>query len=181
MALRRGGTSQRTFARGPRRKTSWELGPGGTATTSVSASVAGFLGSAVSLVSGVAATTVVRIRGQFDIYMTLATAANDGFQGAIGIGLATTQAVAAGIASVPTPITDAGDENWLFWHVVSVHNPQASSVAFARSSFQSLIVDSKAMRKFEDGMSLYAAFELVEIPAASAEMFFDSRMLLKLP
>jgi len=174
---------QRGIPRGrvqsPRRKTSWEAGTGGTAAGAVSASTATFVGSAVA--PTVFGSTVVRIRGQLDLMLILATSAGDGFQGAFGIGIATTAAVVAGIASVPTPIAEQGSENWLFWHAVSIHNPIASSTAFTRSAFQRIIIDSKAMRKFEDPtMSLYAALELVEIGTATVNIQHDSRLLLML-
>ena len=124
----------------------------------------------------------MRIRGQLDFMLTLATAAGDGFQGAFGIGIATTTAIVAGVGSVPTPITEQGDENWLYWHALSIHNPVVSSAEInGQGPYQRLIVDTKAMRKLPDGMSLYAIAEVVEIGTATSTMFFDSRLLVLLP
>ena len=115
------------------------------------------------------------------MFLDSATSNGDGFQGAFGIGIATSAAVAAGISAVPTPIGEQGNENWLFWHVISLHAAEASEASFGTETVQDVPVDSKGMRKFDDGMSLYAAIEVVEIGAASVSMFFDSRVLLKLP
>ncbi len=165
--------------RSQRRRTDWSEGTGGTTTGAVSASTATFIGSA--LVPTVLGATIVRIRGQFDFWLVLATAAGDGFQGAVGIGIASTAAVVAGIASVPTPLTEQGSENWLFWHTVSVHNPVVGSAGFTDQSRQRIIVDSKAMRKFEDAaVSLYAAVEVVETGTATMNLNHDSRVLAML-
>ncbi len=44
-----------------------------------------------------------------------------------------------------------------------------------------VVVDTKAMRKFPAEMSIYAALEVVEIGTATLNVFFDSRALGKLP
>jgi len=174
------GSSQGRSIRSPRRRSSWEAGPGGTAALGLTgAATTSFIGSAVSPTTP--GVTAVRLRGQIDFMLTLATAAGDGFQGAVGIGIATEAAVMAGIASVPTPITEQGDENWLWWHVFSVHNPVVSSSGITRSGFQRVVVDSKAMRKLDDGMSLYWAIELVETGTATMTVRADSRVLILLP
>jgi len=163
-----------------RRRTDWSEGTGGTAGLGLTgAATTSFVGSA--LVPTVLGATIVRIRGQFDFMLTLATAAGDGFQGAVGIGIASTAAVTAGIASVPTPITEQGAESWLWWHVFSVHNPVVSSSGITRSGFQRIEVDSKAMRKFEDAaVTLYAAIEIVETGTATMTVRHDSRVLAML-
>jgi len=169
-------------ARSQRRRSAWDAGPGGTAVTSLSNNTPAFLGSAVTPTAGAAPLTVVRIRGQVDVMLTLATAAGDGWQGAIGIGLATTAAVVAGISSVPTPTTEQGDENWLWWHVFSVHNPLVSSSELnGMGAYQRIEIDTKAMRKFDDGMSIYAAINQVETGTATMDVFLDTRMLTLLP
>ena len=80
MATRQG--SNRARPQYPRRLTAWEDGPGGVSATALSATGSGFLGNAV--VANLDGITAIRIRGQLDIIGTLATAAGDGFQGALG-------------------------------------------------------------------------------------------------
>ena len=162
-----------------RRSTSWGLGPGGTVLTSVSASSAGFVGSGV--IATVEGLTLIRTRGRFNMFMAGAGSSDgDGMQGAFGIGIAQTVAVDAGIASVSTPITNQADENWIYWTPLSVHNGDVS-IGLSPQVQMNFEVDSKAMRKIPVDVTLYAAFELVEIGAGSVSLFFDSRILVKNP
>jgi len=161
----------------PRRRTEWFQGVGGTAITSVASSSAGFLGGGVVTTFG--EETLVRTRGILDLTMIAVTSPGDGFFGAVGIGLATSAAVAAGIASVPTPITESGWDGWLWHSFVSVHG--GITLIANESSHQRVEIDSKAMRKVQDDMTLFAAFEVVEIGSAVMSVFLDTRMLSKLP
>ena len=180
MAVSRGSRLPRNFGgRTLRRRSSWEEGPGGTALTPLSASSVAFVGSAVQ--AAIPGITVVRIRGFLSWYLTLATSAGDGFQGAFGIGIATFAAVTAGITAVPTPITEASDENWLYHRFISIHGPVVSSTSLNDATVDKFEVDTKAMRKLDDGMAIYAAVEVVETGIATAELWFDSRALAKLP
>ncbi len=87
-----------------RRRTGWEAGTGGTLITTLSTSNAQFVGNVLAVLND--GFTIVRTRGYVQVLLTTATAANNGFQGAFGIGIASTAAIAAGIASVPTPLTE---------------------------------------------------------------------------
>ena len=139
-----------------------------------------FVGNAVApLIPGM---TIVRTRGMFNAVLAVAASAGDGYQGAFGIGMATTAAILSGIAAVPTPITEAESDGWLYWAPVSCHagDATAGSRNWDQAS-QRLEVDSKAMRKFGDQLSIYAAIELVEIGVAELDVFFDSRVLVMLP
>ena len=177
MADVRGRGSRRTFASSQRRRTSWEAGVGGTGVTTISASGVNFIGSTVTPTT--LGSTTIRIRGLLRWYLTTANAIGAGFQGAFGIGIATAAAIAAGIASVPTPLAEQGNENWLFWHVLSLHTTTSGLVA-EQPMAQTIEIDTKAMRKLPDGMGLYAALELVEIGTATAELFLDTRELILL-
>ena len=96
----------------PRRRTEWSEGVGGNAVTMISIGGNTLLGS--FLVTTFGEETLVRVRGLLHCVLTAATAVGDGYFGAVGIGLATTAAVAAGAASVPTPITELGWDGWLY-------------------------------------------------------------------
>jgi len=176
MAHRRSGSRQVRS----RRKTSWEAGVGGTVLTTLTALGSAFMGAAVTPTIG--ALTIVRMRGLFDIYMQGPGASDgDGMFGAVGIGLATTAAVTAGIASVPTPLTELGDENWLWHSFWSVHN-EDTTFGHGAAAHQRIEIDSKAMRKFEDGMSIYAAIEVgAEDGTAIIDARLDSRVLVLIP
>ena len=165
--------SSRQFGGTPtRRRTSWAAGPGGTGVTSISATSSGIVGS--SLAPAETGLTVARIRGLLKLDLISFTSPGDGFQGAFGIGIATTAAVAAGVGSIPTPLTEQGSENWLYWTPISIHGGQETTASVPP---QEVIVDSKAMRKFPGEMSLYAIQEVVEVGTGVVSLFFDCRVL----
>ena len=168
-------------ARAPRRKTQWFGGPGSTAVTAVTASGSQLLGVAVSAAAGQEDHTLIRTRGILDIVMTSATSGGDGFFGAVGIGLVTTPAIVAGVASVPTPISEVEWDGWLWHSFFSVHASIGGAFNNPSSAFR-MEIDSKAMRKLEGTqMSLYAAIEVVEIGASAISVFLNTRTLHKLP
>ena len=162
----------------PKRLTSWEEGPGGTAALGLSASTIQFLGAALTPTQD--GLTQIRLRGRLSWFLTLATSAGDGFQGAFGIGKATAAAVLAGTGSVPTPITEQAWDGWLYWTPISIHGAVVSSTALGNETKQDFEIDTKAMRKLYEEDSIYAMIEIVEIGTATATMFFDSRILFKL-
>jgi len=176
VAIRRGSSRARVPQR---RRSSWEEGPGGTTGLGLSGSTIQFLGSAVTPFED--GNTIVRLRGRFSWFQTLATSVGDGFQGAFGIGLATQAAVVAGTGSVPTPITEQAWDGWLYWTPLSVHGAVVSSTALGEETKQDIEVDTKAMRKWREEDALYAMLEIVEVGTATATAFFDSRILMKLP
>jgi len=176
VAIRRGSSRARVPQR---RRNSWEEGPGSTTGLGVSGSTIQFLGSALQpTLDGL---TLARLRGRFSWFLTLATSAGDGFQGAFGIGVATAAAVTAGTGSVPTPITEQAWDGWLYWTPLSIHGAVVSSTALGEETKQDFEVDSKAMRKLKEEDAIYAMLEIIEVGTATATAFFDSRILLKLP
>ena len=181
MARFRGSPRGRTIV--PRRLTSWEVGPGGTAVTPTSVAGSFFLGSAIQ--ASIPGLTIVRIRGEFAAYLNLATSSLDGYVGAFGIGIASLAAVTAGVGSVPTPITESGADNWLYhrFFALKAGFPFSAGADPAGNLLYALRfeVDSKAMRKFETEQALYAIFEVVEVGTSSMQVHFDSRVLAKLP
>jgi len=169
--------------RSPRRKTEWGLGPGGPGVTGITASQNNIIGSAIqALEPGV---TVGRIRGEFMAYLSLATSSLDGFTGAFGIGMATLAAFNAGVASLPTPVTEDGWDGWMY------HRFLAFKAGFAYSTGADpggnlmnalrFEVDVKAMRKLDRDMVIYAATEFAEVGTANLQVYFDSRALAILP
>jgi len=168
------------FARARRRKTTWVLGPGGTAVTQLTSSGASLLGTTFEPASGNEDSTIIRTRGLFDAFLEGArTADGDGFFGAVGIAIATSAAVTAGIGSVPTPITEQSWDGWLWHSFFSVHQ---ADITFAPggSESQRIEIDSKAMRKHENAMTVYAAIEVVETGTAVLNVRLDTRQLIKL-
>ena len=171
-----------------RRRKGWDVGPGQagpqsqiSATTAVIASSAGAFGQ-----DGL---TVMRLRGEAMFFLSAATAVNDGFRGAFGIGIATTAAVVAGAASVPTPIGEQAWDGWMFWQPLRLiaAAPIDGSVSTDADGMNSVTasirfeVDTKAMRKVAIDESIYAAIDVTEVGTAVMNWFFDSRVLVALP
>lgn len=189
MALSRGSRSHSPSRL--RRKTSWQVGPasgsvaGGEQILTSSTATIMLQGGAVN-VDGI---TLVRTRGEFNIALTAATAATDGFHGAFGIGLVSLPAFNAGIASVPTPVAEEDWEGWLYHRYFSLFSGGVIDASSTSSDNQAnptcaalrVEIDSKAMRKLGEDMVLYAAVELTETGTATASIFMDSRVLIKLP
>ncbi len=179
MARQKGGFRR---SRGPRRRTGWEAGTGGTTVTEFSTLTPAFIGNAVvALLDGL---TLLRTRGFLKIVQIAGATANDGMVGAFGIGIATTAAITAGIGSVPTPITEQEWEGWLYWQGFSVSTITATEGdgVNAVARVQEFIIDSKAMRKIDENESLYAAFEVgTEVGAVTIAVTHDCRMLFALP
>ena len=166
----------RRFGVSTRRATAWSAGPGSSVLTSISTSSSGFLGASIQGTEQ--GLTMIRIRGQLNAALDVFTSVGDGYQGAVGIGIASLAAVTAGIGSVPTPLTEQDSDNWMWWHPLSVHGGLA--LASETRGHQVLEIDTKAMRKFPTDLSIYMAFEVVEIGTAVLSIFADTRALAKL-
>ena len=172
-----------------RHRSSWEVGPetaGGGQPQTVIASGASLAGTAVQ--AAVDGLTLIRTRGELLLFLRLATAAGNGFHGAFGIAKATSAAIVAGAASVPTPITEEAWDGWLYHRYFSIMaaGPIATATAAqealqnsATTSAVRIEVDSKAMRKWAVDEGLYAAIEVTEFGTATMDWTFNSRMLFK--
>jgi len=121
--------------------------------------------------------TIVRSRIQVAIESDQLIASE--FQvGAIGVAVVSDQAVAIGAAAVPTPITDIESDLWL------VHQLLFSSFAFITAAgfdqrIEQYAIDSKAMRKVEDGEDVVVVGELSSA-GGGFNMFVGGRILVKL-
>ena len=166
----------RPLVRGARRQTQWGLGVGSTAVTTITASSATILGAGVTFG---ASGTIVRQRGALSAYLTAATAVGDGFHGAIGIGIVGSQAFATGASALPSPVTEGAWDGWMYHRFFGIHRGAAGAGSEGAAAIQ-FEVDTKAMRKVSDEMVVVAMLEFIEIGTATADVFFDTRLLLKL-
>ena len=83
----------------------WGAGPGGTAPLAVTNDVSAILGAGVQTTGG--ELTLLRTRGILDLFITGAPNADgDGYFGAVGIAVASDQAFTAGIASLPSLLSE---------------------------------------------------------------------------
>ena len=181
MAQSRGRSQLRQFLQ--RRRKGWEEGPGQTATqTAITTNTPLLLASGAQVLED--GLTVLRIRGQLDVWLSAASAAINGFGGAFGIGITNLNAFGTGgVASVMTPDADKDWDGWLFWHVIDCRiitatfsdNPNTPRLQ------QRIMVDSKAMRKLKEDDVIYAAIDVTETGTAILESKFDSRLLVALP
>ena len=174
--------------RSQRRKTSWVAGIGSaTAQTDISATGTTLVNAAVGILAD--GLTLVRTRGFAQFYLNAATAQDNGFTGAFGIGVATTEAFQAGAAALPQPLVNQGWDGWLYWHPVMcvAAAPLASGASVdldhlaGQIAVLNLEFDSKAMRKVTTDMTIFGSMELVERGTAVMRWSVDSRMLFKLP
>ena len=180
MPFRRGFSQRGPLAsRSQRRKTAWSIGPGGTGAGPIASSSAAFVGGGTQ--PTVDALTVVRLRGELLLSLVSAVNPLDGFRGAFGVGIVSLPAFTAGIASVPTPITEEGDENWLYHRYFTLFTGDGTEANFFGPSFARIEVDSKAMRMAGVDKVFYAAIEVVEVGSAVMDVSFNSRFLNKLP
>ena len=188
MAHRRGFGSRTPSLR---RRTSWGVGPqtgvdGATQVLSASQSQIA-TGGSVPTVNGL---TMVRTRGDLNIFLTLSDATGNGFHGAFGIGVANASAFTAGIASLLTPITDEDADVWLYHRYFGIFSGGTIAAATAAqqadqvnsaSGVVHIEVDSKAMRKVSIDQVIYASIEVIELGTCVMEWAFNSRVLFKLP
>ena len=184
----RGSTPISSRSRAPRRKTSWIFGPGDETITAVSTSSSVILGAGLSV--GADGLTLVRTRGELMLWLTAATALNNGFLGAFGIGVVTDPAFVAGIGSLPTPITEMDWDGWLYHRFINVISAETilggavtdeAGQVHPVTAGQRIEVDSKAMRKIGVEEIVFAAIEVAEIGTAVMSVAFNSRLLVKLP
>ena len=173
----------RGFSRGtasrPRRLTSWAVGPGGNAATALSATGEAVLGSGIVL-NTEDKSTIVRLRGFCEVVLEAVANIGEGFHCAIGVGLVTTQAFAIGSTAMPDPLDDVFWDGWMYHRFFDLHASTATISDGVNTGRIAWEVDSKAMRKWGANEVLAAKVSGIEIGTAQIEVFFDSRVLIKL-
>ncbi len=129
-----------------------------------------------TLVSFAATGTVIRLRGHINVGMDVA-AADNAMVMAVGIIVATDDAIAAGAASLPSPFDDA-DSEWL-WHgyfaLKSITGTQSDTIG---GQFVQREIDSKAMRRVKPGYSLAVIADgSVLLGSPTADVVMAARVL----
>ena len=118
--------------------------------------------------------TIVRTHMEFMVISDQA-AAVENQACAFGLAIVSEQVVAIGVTAVPTPVTDIGSDLW-FLHQVMFAKESNLTDRSQPANFYS--VDSKAMRKVEDGSEMVGVSELSGI-ADGAILFSSGRILIK--
>ena len=91
--------------------------------------------------------------------------------GAFGMVVVNDLAIAAGVASMPGPVTDASDDGWFVWQPFAV----GEGIANTSHDFE---FDSKAMRKIEEGFGVAIIAE--NAAATVSQIGFGFSMLTSL-
>ncbi len=119
--------------------------------------------------------TIVRSHFEFLLRSDQAAAIEDQVV-AFGIAVVSDQAVAIGVTAVPTPITDMGSDLWVMHKIMMAGQ---SEVAQQVQDYNTYTVESKGMRKVEEGAQLTFVGEFSAI-TQGAELLSAGRVLIKL-
>ncbi len=169
--------NQGSFRRsGKRRLTEWSIcsAPTGFSTIAATSKVILVLVPESNL-ADVGPATVVRIRGQFSVAPTV-----DGVDvnmiGAFGMGFVNVVAGALGVTGVPGPHAQCDWGGWMVHQFFNIRWTATTDIGRAFSS-REFEIDSKAMRKFESGMSM--AWIIENAGGASFDAAVSARVLVK--
>ena len=172
MARRRGSHS----VLAPWKTRDWSEGVGSQDSLTITASGKATLG--LGIIPVAQQVTLARTRGLCELRLTAASAAIDGYFGAVGICKISTTAAGIGITAIPGPVSEMSWDGWLWHDFFGVHagkTPEADGVGYQR-----LMIDSKAMRKIDPDEVFAAVIEVTEIGTASLVINLDTRMLFLL-
>ncbi len=122
--------------------------------------------------------TVIRSRGVW-LLRTDQIAANERQQVAVASVVVTDEAVAAGIASIPTPATNPSSDSFFVYSVGFNAFDIATAVGVEFNSGRFVTWDSKAMRKVEDGFDFVSVVETYST-SSGCQVDLQERVLLKL-
>ena len=175
MAVRR---HSRVVSRGSRRQTSWlDVVP--TSTT-----VSGAGGTLL-----VSLTTAEKAKRPFTIIRTHLVAqlvsdqgiATEQYGGAIGFAVVSDQAEAIGITALPKPVADNDSNLWFVhqWMMGFFDFGTAASFIEQTGQGQNYVIDSKAMRKVEDGQDVVLVHELSTVLGDGQIIRVAGRLLIK--
>ncbi len=98
--------------------------------------------------------TIRRTRGVFGIESDQNSALEFNL-GAMGMVVVSETAIAAGVASIPGPVTDASDDGWFVWEPFT----QETQGVTGGSKSTGYTFDSKAMRRIEEGFAVAVVVE----------------------
>ena len=161
---------QRSFSRAPRRASDWS-GTDDAVLTNLPAASKLLL---ASFTSTAAEMTIHRIRGLLVISADVTTSENQ--LGAIGAIIATETAIAAGVASLPDPITDIDDDGWIMYQAFGMRSGDPSGVG---PTSLAVPFDSKAMRRIQGGQALVVVVANAHATYSFDVDYFNMRLLSK--
>ena len=106
------------------------------------------------------------------------TAASEPQVVGIGMAVVSDEASAIGVSAVPTPTTDPGSDLWLLHKFMLTATMAGDADGNLRGAAFS--IDSKAMRKVEDGQDIVTVVEVDAGVSAGAQVITIGRQLIKL-
>ena len=140
--------------------------------------------NSVGLFTGLNATalqlrpfTVVRTRITWHVQSDQRTA-TELYQVALGISIVSEQALAIGATAVPTPFADIASDLWFVYDTIVGQISVTTDVGVLEAG-QMKDIDSRAMRKVEDGQDLAIVVENSSV-ALGTDVRKSGRMLVKL-
>ena len=165
---------------GQRRKSLWLISTSRTAVTALGGATSVLDQSFSELsIAPIGPFTIVRVRGELYIQSDQTAVAERPF-GALGMSVVSEQARAAGVASVPTPVTDQASDLfflWIPWQAAAV----VDSAAVAIQPMYRFEFDSKGMRKVAAfGNAIVVTIENSALAGIGAQYIIQFRILVKL-
>ena len=118
--------------------------------------------------------TIVRTRGILQVLSTVPSANDESF-GAFGIMVVNGEAFDAGVASIPTPLTESFEDRWLY-HTFWGNMTRVATLGISVPT--QIDIDSKAMRKVEFGSVIVSVIES-GAGLSTARVISNFRMLVK--
>ena len=112
------------------------------------------------------ALTLVRTRGAFVLEMLVSGGATNEVTGAVGMIVVSSDAFAAGIASLPGPLTDI-ENDWFVYEPFALGTEATNPPADSRVSHVQRQFDSRGMRKLKFGDVLVMVIEVVQSDATT--------------
>ena len=158
------------------RKTFWFAGLH-QRTTLAAASTAAIVSSLNAAALALRPFTIVRTRGYMSLVSDIQSAVENQSASYGGI-VVSDQAVAIGVTAVPTPTTDS-QSDWFFYEALNDKLQFITGVGFQSRSLVRQLIDSKAMRKVEEGQDVITVAETSAISDGAVVGSF-TRILIKL-
>ncbi len=159
-----------------RRQTQW----GGVAltTTTITGTGVALLASLSTVAKALRPFTIVRTHMHLSLQSDQVAASEDQIA-VYGECIVSDQAVAIGVTAVPTPFTDIDSDLWYLWVTLQNSLLVVSASGNSTNFNYQREVDSKAMRKVEEGQD---AITVLEAPGVSDGFTFTAigRQLIKL-
>ncbi len=165
---------------GERRKTEWLASADATGTTNLGAATKILDQSLTTVEKAKLPFTVVRVRGMVYVQSDQVAADEEQF-GAVGFAVVSDLAVAAGIASIPDPISNENSDLW-FVHQFFFAGTRAGGGAGTGVPTLNGVTfpfDSKAMRKVEEGSDIAVVLSNADA-AFGLQYIVKFRLLIKL-